>query len=126
MNLLLDDVRNYLIAQGAVPSGWSVYEGYIPAEVTQVIVVFETPGGPADTLLRENERVAFQTRVRGGRLDYPIVHRVWLRIFNALQDSIMGPGYYLTQAAHHGPMMFSDDLGRTNLVTNWRVLRQRS
>lgn len=125
---ILDDVRAYLVAQGAVPSGWACYEGYIPDDQDHVIALFETGGYPADTLNRENERVTFQVRVRAGRLQYQACKQTWLNIFNAIQDSNIGDAasYYLVQALHYGPAMFSDDRGRTNMTMNFRVIRKRS
>ena len=126
---ILDDIRAFLITQGVVPSGFQIYEGYIPNSPDTMISLYETGGLPADTLLRENERVTFQTRVRAGRLAYQLCKATWQGIFNALQDSqptSANGTYYLVQAVHYGPLMFNDDLGRTNMVSNWRVLKTRS
>ena len=125
---ILDDVRTYLIAQGAVPSGFSIYIGYIPDDGDRVISLYETGGYPADTLGRENERVTFQTRVRASRLDYVTCKTTWQGIFNSLQDSQLNlpNSYYLIQCIHYGPLMFNDDKGRTNMTSNWKVVKARS
>ncbi len=124
--MLLDDIRAFLIAQGAVPTGWVIYLGYIPDDQNETIALFETGGLPFDTLNRENERLTFQTRVRSGRLDYVNCHNVWKGIFDTLQDSSPTPDYYLVQCAHAGPSTFYDDRGRTNMTTGWKVLKIRS
>lgn len=124
--MLLDDIRSYLISQGAVPSGFSIYIGYIPDDTDQVICLFETGGFAPETLLRENENVTFQTRVRSSRLSYQLCRTVWKGIYDTLQDSIPAAGYYLVQAMHAGPMVFTDDRGRENMTSNWKVKKARS
>jgi len=125
VNLLLDDIRAYLIAQAAIPSGWGFYSGYIPDDQDRTVALFETGGYPSETLGRENERVTFQTRVRAGRLDYLVCHQVWKDIYDALRDSTPAAGYYLVQSMHAGPQVFNDDRGRTNMTSNWKVLRAK-
>jgi hypothetical protein len=137
--MLLDDISAYLIAQGAVPPPWRIFEGYFPDSdpqigiTDQVIGLFETGGYPADSLGRENERVTFQTRIRAARLDYATGRAQWQLVFNTLQDAQytagspqLLPGVWFIQALHQGPLHFNDDLGRPNFTCNWRVYRRRS
>ena len=129
--MLLDDIAAYLLAQGvatqiggATPyTAWPVFEGYFPDDTDQMMAVFETGGKPALTMNRENSEFNFQLRVRGARLNYAVTHAQWEVAFNALQDSKPTSAYALVQAMHYGPLVFNDDRGRTNLVSNFRVNR---
>lgn len=128
--MLLDDIRAYLIAQGVVSTGWKLYEGIMPDDSDQTIALFETGGLPVDTLGRENERPTFQSRVRGGRLDYGVAHAKWQQIENALQDAKetagsprLLPGFIFIQSAASGPLVFYDDKNRPNFISNWRVMK---
>ena len=131
MSLILDDLYAYLCANGFGPStAWPVYEGFIPNDTDQVVALFQTGGYPADTLGRENERLTFQVRVRAKRLSYAQCYGTWLAIFNLLQDAQQTSGspqflvgWYLCQAIHYGPLMFNDDLGRTNMTMNFRIVK---
>ncbi len=87
-----------------------------------MVSLFETGGLPPDTQNREYERITFQLRVRGARLDYPTVRTHWLTLFNALQDSAP-TGYAYIQAQHNGPITFNDDRGRTNMISNFRAYK---
>lgn len=127
---LLNDIQAYLIAQGIATEGgggpippWPCYLGYFPDDTDQMMAVFETGGMPPDTMNREYERVTFQFRVRGKRLDYPTVRAQWQAGFNVLQDSQPTSDYALIQAMHYGPMTFNDDRGRPNFISNFRVVR---
>lgn len=132
MTLLLDLIRDHLIAQGIAGNltGWPIYEGIFPDDQDQMIGVFETGGEPADTMLRENRRVTFQSRVRAARLDYATARDKWDEIFNALQDANQIPGSPLLlggiifiQAMQVAPLHFNDNKGRPNMTCNWRVMR---
>ena len=126
--MLLDDIYNYLTAQGYVngATGWPLYEGYMPDDQDLTVALYETGGYPADTLLRENQRLTFQLRVRGSRRDYVRVRQKWQDLFNALQDSLdpLLTDIALLQAMHYGPLVFTDDKGRVNMTANFRVMRQ--
>jgi hypothetical protein len=91
----------------------------------QTVALYETGGYPAMELLRENQRVTFQVRVRGARRDYATVRAQWEAIFNALQDAaetgIYLPGVAYVQAMHYGPLAFTDDKSRVNMTMNFRV-----
>jgi hypothetical protein len=124
--MLLDDLYTYLGHQsGLVTIDWPLYLGYLPDEQDQCTGLFETGGMPADTLLRENERVSFQLRVRGNRFDYAVVRRKWQDYFDALQDSQPAAGYAYVQAAHLGPLVFGDPSGRVNMTANFLVMKAR-
>lgn len=126
--MLLDDIYNYLTAYGLVNgnTGWPCYEGYMPDDQDLTVALYETGGYPADTILRENQRLTFQLRVRGSRRDYARVRQKWQDLFNALQDSLdpLLAGVCLLQAMHYGPLVFTDDKGRVNMTANFRVTRQ--
>lgn len=127
--MILDDIRNFLVAQGLVTTQWPCFEGYIVDTSTlpdQMIACFETGGLPPDTMNREYERVNFQIRVRASRLNYLVGRTQWLNVFNAIQDSSLGqyPKYALVQALHYGPVCFNDDKGRPNFISNFRVVQQ--
>ncbi len=131
--MLLDDIKAFLIAEGAISAGWVIYEGYLPDDQDQTIVISETGGYPADTLGRENEDVTFQSRVRCARLDYATGRTKWLEVFDLLQDAqqtagspLLLAGYTFIQALHYGPAVFYDDKGRPNFCSNWRVKKERS
>ena len=131
--MLLDNIYDYLVAKGAVDAGWALYLSYLPDDTDQVIGLFETGGFPADTMMRENERVTFQVRVRTSRLDYQVGRAKWKQIFDLLQDAQASAGspHLLTgitfiQALHFGPLTFLDDKGRNNFSSNWKVLQVRS
>lgn len=132
--LLLDDVREYLIAQGvggpASPADWPIYCGFFPADQDQMIGIFPTGGYPADTMLRENRRLTFQTRIRGREFSYAQVYAKWQQIFDALQDAQetsgspkLLVGFAYIQAMQAGPLFFNDDLKRPNMTTNWIVMK---
>lgn len=127
--MILDDIRVFLIAQGigGPSTTWPVYEGYFPDDAgkDQQIGLFETGGYPQDTLGRENVRPTFQTRIRAARLDYETGRTKWRDVFVALQDSTPAVGYAYVQAMTSGPLVFNDDKGRPNFITNWRVLKSR-
>ena len=125
--MLLDDLQAYLIQQsGVVTVSWPLYLGYLPDERDQCMGLFETGGYPADTLLRENERVTFQVRVRGARLDYVTVRRKWQDVYNALQDSHPATGYAYVQSMAAGPLIFNDPAGRVNATANFRAYKTRT
>jgi len=124
--MLLDDLATYLLHQsGVVTTAWPLYKGYLPDETDQVMGVFETGGMPPDTLGRENTRVTFMIQVRGARLDYQTVRQKWQEVFDALQDSSPKLGYALVQAAHDGPLVFTDPSGRVNMTANFRAIKGR-
>ena len=130
--MILDDIRDYLVANGYGTTAWPVYCGFFPNDTDQMIGLFQTGGMPADTLDRTNERVTFQVRVRAARLDYMSCYNTWLALFNLLQDAQQTSGspqfltgYYYIQALHFGPMSFSDDAGRPNQTMNFRVMKAR-
>ena len=125
--MLLDDLSTYLRQQsGLVTSDWPLYLSYLPDTQAKCVALFETGGMPPDTLGRENERVTFQLRVRGDRLDYQTVRRKWQDYFNALQDSQPAAGWALVQAMHAGPLVFNDPSGRPNATANFRCLKSRT
>lgn len=131
--MLLDDIKAYLVAQGAVSVPWPIWLGSMPDDTDQAIGIFETGGFPADTLGRENEDVTFQSRVRASRLDYATGRAKWQEIFNLLQDAQATPGsplllagYTFVQAMHDGPLPWTDDKARPNFTSNWRVKKARS
>jgi hypothetical protein len=128
--MLMEEIYEYLTVLGLVnyQTGWPCYIGYMPDDQDQTVSLYETGGYPAMELLRENQRVTFQLRVRGGRRDYVNVRNQWLALFNALQDTSQDevppflPGVVYIQALHNGPLMFSDDKGRVNATANFRVM----
>jgi hypothetical protein len=126
--MFLDDVYTYLTNGGYVngATGWPLYEGYMPDDQDLTVALYETGGYPADTILRENQRITFQLRVRGSRRDYARVRQKWQDLFNALQDANNPAlnGVALMQAMHYGPLVFTDDKGRVNMTVNFRVTRQ--
>lgn len=128
---LLDDVRAYLINQGVVEgsTGWPCYVGFMPNDQDHTVGLFDTGGGPRDTLGAENRRLTFQTRVRGAAWEYTACRAQWQVIFNALQDAaatggspLLLPKVVFLQAVQVGPLAFNDDLHRPNMTTNWRAL----
>jgi hypothetical protein len=128
--MILDDIVAYLTDQGLVSPQYPCYSGYIPDDQDQMMAVFETGGMPPTELgigdsPRPNERVTFQVRVRGSRLNYAVTRQQWLAVFNALQDSVLGnPNVYVyIQAKHTGPVVFNDDRGRTNMISNFNVMK---
>jgi hypothetical protein len=129
--MILDDIVTYLNNLGLVSTAYPIYEGYIPDDQDQMMAVFETGGMPPTELgignePRPNERVTFQFRVRGTRLNYGITRKQWLACFNALQDSNLGDPstYFLIQTKHNGPICFNDDRGRSNFITNFNVMKK--
>jgi hypothetical protein len=127
---LLDDLGRYLTAQGVVSTGWKLCLSYLADEQDKVIGLFETGGYPAQELNRDNERVTFQVRVRGPRLDYTTAKNKWQVVFNALQDAretsgspVLLPNFIYIQAMQYGPIAMTDNEGRPNLVSNFRVMR---
>jgi hypothetical protein len=123
-------LTNYNVVNGA--TNWPCYIGYMADDQDQTVALYETGGFPADTLMRENQRVTFQMRVRGSRRDYPTVRQKWQDIFNLLQDAtqdeepILLDGVIFIQAMHYGPLVFTDDKGRVNMTANFRVMRTPS
>jgi hypothetical protein len=131
MALLLNDIGNYLIAHGVVTTGWLLNKSYMADEQDRVIGLFETGGYPAQEMSRSNERLTFQARVRGPRLDYPATRLKWQQVFDTLQDAqevpgspILLPGIIFIQALQYGPLALADEKGRPNLVTNFKVMRK--
>lgn len=130
--MILDDVRDYLVANGAATVLWPLTMGYLPDDSDQAIALFEYPGDPRDTLDADTETVKFQIRVRGAELDYPVARAKWLECFDLLQDSqqtsgspILLPGVVFIQAMAYGPMAMNDEKGRPNFSTNFRCMRYR-
>lgn len=130
MTVLLDDIGDYLTAQGVVSAGWTIAKGYLPDDSDLAIALFETGGYPPAEINRENERVTFQLQVRGTRLDYVTCRSKWKEVFDALQDAkevaglpVLLPGVVFIQCMQQGPLALYDDKGRPNLKTNFRVLR---
>jgi hypothetical protein len=132
MAFILDDIVSYLNNAGLVTSTYPIFEGYIPDDQDNMMAVFETGGSPPTELgignaPRPNQRVTFQFRVRGTRLNYAATRAQWLACFNALQDSVLGnPNVYVyVQTKHDGPICFNDDRGRSNFISNFNVMRTR-
>ena len=130
--MFLDDVYDYLIAQGVVSTGWSLHVGYFTDDADQTIGIFPTGGLPQDTLGRENLRPTFQTRIRASKLDFATAYAKWQDVFNALQDAKdtpgsphLLPGVAYVQAMAGAPLCFNDDKERPNMTSNWRVLVAR-
>lgn len=128
--MLLDDLRDYLIASGASSILWPCYEGFMPDATDQAIGVFESGGYPRDTLDGGTQTVTFQLRIRASKLDYAVGRAKWEECFNLLQDSqqtagspILLPGVVFIQTMATGPLVFTDALGRPNFTANFRVLR---
>lgn len=134
MTILLDDLDAYLTAQGVISTGWTLCKAYLPDDQDLVVALFETGGYPAQELRRENERVTFQLVVRASRLDYVTCRAKWQEAFDALQDAqemtgsspLLLPGVAYIQAMHYGPVSLTDDKGRPNLKSNFRVMRALS
>lgn len=130
--MFLDDVRDYLIAQGVASAGWNIFVNYFPSDQDQVIGIFGTGGMPADTLLRENTRPTFQSRLRVGEFAQAAGYAKWLEIFNALQDAkasvgspYLLPGVTFIQAQATEPLIFNDANRRPNFTSNWRCMKSR-
>lgn len=130
MSFILNDIVSFLTSQNLVSTSYPIYQGYIPDDQDQMMAVFETGGMPPTELgignaPRPNERVTFQFRVRGTRLNYGVTRQQWLNCFNALQDSVLGmPNIYVyVQTKHNGPICFNDDRGRSNFITNFNCMR---
>ena len=130
--MFLDDVRDYLTAQGVVTSAWPAYIGYLPDDADCMIGLFATGGYPADTLSRENSRPTFQTVVRGPEFGYSATHDKWEEVFDALQDAAqmsgsptLLPGVAFIQAMMTEPLVFPDPKRRLKFISNWRALRTR-
>lgn len=136
MSLLLDDVADYLVDRGVATSrngsgAWPVWVNSLPDDTDQAMCLYETGGYPADEISRSNERVTFQFRVRGSKLDYLTVRAKWQSAFDALQDAqevsgspVLLPDVVFIQALHYGPLPFNDDKGRTNMTVNFQVKRR--
>lgn len=129
MSFLLDDVRDYLVAY--LGSAWPVYVGYLPDAEARCIALMDTGGYPETEINRETENPTFQTRVRGGRFEYPVVRQKWQDVFDVLQDAqqvpgspVLLPGVVFIQAMATGPLQFHDAL-YLNMTCNWRVKRLR-
>lgn len=132
MTLLLDDIEDFLIAQGGVGAliGWPLYKGYMPDDTAQTVGIFETGGYPADTMGRENRPVTFMLRVRGEKFGYAVAHAKWEELFDLLQDANdtggsprLLAGYAYIQAMQVGPQFRNDANLRPNFSTNFKVLR---
>lgn len=130
--MILDDVRDFLVANGAATVLWPLTIGYLPDDSDQAIMLTEYPGIPRDTLGGENENPKFQLRVRGMKLDYPTARAKWLECFNLLQDSrqtsgspVLLPGVVFIQSMGDGPFAINDEKGRPNFSTNFRCKRYR-
>jgi len=131
--MLLDDVAQYLIAQGAVTTGWVLTKSFLPDDQDQAIAIYETAGKGFDTQARENIRPGLMMRVRAARLDYQTARNKWQTVFDLLQDAqeIPGsptllPGYTFIMSDQTAPMPFQDDKGRPNLSANFRVMKARN
>jgi hypothetical protein len=131
MSFILNDIASYLTDLGLVSPSYPIYQGYIPDDQDQMMAVFETGGMPPTELgigtdPRPNERVTFQFRVRGSRLNYAVTRAQWLACFNALQDSVLAnPDVYAyIQAKHYGPIVFNDDRGRSNFISNFNCMKR--
>ena len=132
--MYLDDVYDYLIAQGVAggTSGFGCSIGYFSDDQDLMIGIFAVAGYPQDTLGRENIRPNFQTRVRGGELDYATVFAKWQEIFETLQDAQDMPGsphllpdVVYIQAMASAPAVFNDARRRPNMTSTWRMMRAR-
>jgi hypothetical protein len=127
---IIEEVYDYLTFLGLVnyTSGWDCFVGFMPDDQDQTIGLYETGGFPADTLLRENQRLTFQVHIRGARRDYGKVRNRWQMIFYALQDADsqtappLLPGVVFIQAMHYGPMTFTEEKGRVAMTMNFRAM----
>lgn len=125
---LLDLVRDYLIASGAVSGGWVCYQSRMPDDQDKVISVFETGGYPPTEINRDTENVSFQLRVRGPAFSYALTRAKWYECKTLLKDSqqttgspVLLAGIVFIQVMNDGPMHFVDPKNRDNFTTNFRV-----
>ena len=132
---ILDDVWNFLVAQGAVEgsTGWKCYEGYMPDDQNLTVGLFESPGMMQDTMARENVRPKLVVHVRGNRLAYSAVRAKWQEIWDLLQDAQDSgggsphtlSGYTYIQAEQSSPLCFNDANNRPNMTANFQILKAR-
>ncbi len=126
--MLLDDVKDYLVAFGAQTTGWTIWKGNVPDDGDQIIAVQETGGYPPVEINRENVMVKFQLMVRARRMDYQIGRAKWKECFDILQDAqevpgspVLLPGVTFVQCLVYGPNTWNDPKGRPCFTTSFRV-----
>lgn len=138
MTLMVDDVLDFLVAEGLVggATGWTVAYGHLPPTPDQVIAVFETPGlppeaAPAGSTETEYDEPGFQIRGRGATFGMAALRILMGQIYRALHKSSLAPAtgdpaYVFVFAEQSGPLTLGlDDDSRPSLTWNFRCMRER-
>lgn len=138
MALLIDDVLDYLVAQGVIEgaTGWTRAAGYLPPSPNQVIAVFETGGiepeiAPVGSDEVEYDYPGFQVFGRGAVFGYEALRNKMGEVFRTLHDSTLSPGvgtpaYVQVQAVQSGPLALGyDENDRPLLTWNFTAMRER-
>lgn len=135
---LITDVIDFLEDEGLIggETGWAGYEGYLPPEPDQVIVVFETGGFPPEvkrngSTEQEYDEPTFQILGRGDGFGNAALRDKMGTVYRALHDSELSPAsgdpqYVFVYALQSGPFPLGlDDNDRPRLTWNFKALRER-
>ncbi len=123
--MLLDEIGAWLVERGVAggATGWALAKAYMPPSPDQVVGLFETGGFlPSPSA----DRLTFQVRVRGAKLDYPGARSKIGQALDALQKlagELSGAGYVSITAMQAPFPMGYDANDRPEVACNFAAVR---
>lgn len=133
----LDDLKNYLEGKNIVggSTGWEISLSYLPPNPDKVIVLYETPGDPAEITKSSDETAydfpGFQVRGRSSAFDYAALKTKMQEIFQALHQNepVAGSGeksfVYIYSLNSTLLPLGLDSNDRPGATWNFRTMRER-
>lgn len=128
--MLLDDIADYLQAQGIGTVGGDIHKGFLPDQPDNLVAVFEYAGSPMELTMCDSpvvERPGLQVRVRNRT--YPAAKAKIEAVVDALHglaETVLGATRYLLIRANQSPAsMGRDASNRSELVVNFTVIKER-
>jgi hypothetical protein len=124
---LLDIIRQKLIDDGVVTSGFPCWINYQPSQPDTSMCLVLSGGLPQETLGNENLHATFQVKIRVGMLDFASFEARCQEIFESIQDAdLTADGIFFIQALASSPLVWNDDLNRVVGSYNFRASYARS
>ena len=129
--MILEEVRNLLVAHAAGVSGQTLFRSALPATPDDVVALYETASEPP-MHVRGDTDVAIEfprVQVISRSKSYDAARYKAEAIYRALDGfsgSLNGVGYGWIHALQSPTFLSRDDMGRVLIVCNYRVLKELS
>lgn len=121
--MLLDEVADYLVAQGLGIVGTDIFKGMQPSEPDDCLTILEAGGGPPD-LHWAGDYPGFQILTRA--VDYETARTQAEAAFgklHGLSEAVLGARRYLLIRAVQSPAYIGrDENGRPEISTNYQCI----